>query len=167
MKSQGVYTEVEDNNQPCVSTWWAISKKLVEGKPITKVRLCIRGFEEIQNFQTDSPCCSRIGIWSALSVLTFNKWCLKSADVETVFHQRKKNEREVYIWPPKEANTSKIWMLQKCVYSLADASRYWYLQGKEELFKLGASISPTDLGIFFWTEINTLESILISHSLWW
>ena len=61
-KSQGVYTEVEDNNQPFPSTRWVISKKLVEGMPITRARLCPRGFEEIQDFQTDSPCCCRVGI---------------------------------------------------------------------------------------------------------
>ena len=49
------------------------SKKLVEGKPITKARLCAKGLEKIQDFRTDNPCCSRIGIQSAFSVLTSNK----------------------------------------------------------------------------------------------
>ena len=37
-KSQGLYTEVDDNNQPCVSTRWVITKKLIEGKPVIKTR---------------------------------------------------------------------------------------------------------------------------------
>ena len=53
-RCQGVYIELEDNNQTCVSTRWIISKKSVEGKQITKARLCDRGFEEIQDLQTDS-----------------------------------------------------------------------------------------------------------------
>ena len=58
------------------------------------------------------------------------------------------SEREVYIRPAKEANTDKIWRLQKCVYDLADASRYWYLPVKKESFRLDANISSTDPQIF-------------------
>ena len=117
-------------------------------------RLFSRGFEEIQDFRTDSPCCSRIGIQSTLSVLTSNKWCFKSVGSKTAFLEGKKIEREVYIRAPKEANTNRIWRLQKCVQSLANARGYWYLRVKEELFKLGASISSTEPGIFFWKENN-------------
>ena len=46
--------------------------------------------------------------------------------------EKRKMERIVYLHPPKEANTSKVWKLQKCVYGLADASRYWYLRVTEE-----------------------------------
>ena len=76
---------------------------------------------------------------------------------------RKKIEREVHIQAPKEANTNKIWRLQICAHGLADASRYWCLQVKKELFKPGASISSTDPGIFFWKENNTLADTLICH----
>ena len=41
------------------------------------------------------------------------------------------SEREVYIRPAKEANTDKIWRFQKCVYDLADASRYWSFKLKK------------------------------------
>ena len=53
--------------------------------------------------------------------------------MKTAFLQRKKIEREVYIRPLKEAATNKVWKLQKCIYGLGDASRYWYLRVKEEL----------------------------------
>ena len=130
---------------------------------MTKARLCATGFEKIQDSRTDSPCCSITGIRLALSVLTSNKWHLKSGDAKTAFLQGKNIEREVYIRPPKEANTNKIWRLQKCVYGLGDASRYWYLRVKEELLELGASFGSTGPGIFFWKENNTLEGILICH----
>ena len=39
--------------------------------------------------------------------------------------QGKTIERTVFVHPPKEANTNKICKLQKCIYGLADASRYW------------------------------------------
>ena len=53
-----------------------------------------------------------------------NRWEIEDIDVKTVFLQGKQIERTAYLQPPKEANTIKIWKLQKCVYDLTDASRY-------------------------------------------
>ena len=61
-------------------------------------------------------------------------------------------ERTVYVRPPKEANTSEVWKLQKCVYELADATRFWYLKLKEELIKLGVLTSVLDKDIFIWAK---------------
>ena len=58
------YLEEEDSEQPCISVRRVISTKVVDGKNITKTRLCARGFEELQDFPTDSPCCSQIGLRS-------------------------------------------------------------------------------------------------------
>ena len=77
--------------------------------------------------------------------------------------EKRKMERIVNLHPPKEANTSKVWKLQKCVYGLADASRYWYLRVTEELLKLRAKISNIDTGLFYWRENNTLIGILACH----
>ena len=49
-------------------------------------------------------------------------------------------KQEIYICPPKEAATNKVWKLQKCVCGLGDASRYWYLRVKE-LINLGGNMS--------------------------
>ena len=63
----------------------------------------------------------------------------------------------------KEVNTNNIWKLQKCVYGLADASRYWYLRVKEELIKLGANVSPVDPGLLYWKEHYKLVGIFPCH----
>ena len=105
-KSQGIYTEVENNNQTCVSTRWVKSKKSLEGKPITKARLCATGFEEVQDFRTDSPCCSRIGIQLALSVLTLYKWQLKSVDVKILSSKEKRSRvKPIYDYQKKPTPT--------------------------------------------------------------
>ena len=83
--------------------------------------------------------------------------------MKTASLQGRKTERIVYLHPPAEANTSKVWKLQKCVYGLADASRYWYLHVREELLKLGAKISSLDPGLFYWLENNTLIGVLACH----
>ena len=86
---QNVYIEENDIGQSCISTRWVITKKVVDGETITKARYCARGFEGNQEFRTDSPCCTRIGIRTALAVLTTNNWRLKAADVG--FSPRKEN----------------------------------------------------------------------------
>ena len=78
-----------------------------------------------------------------------NRWKVQAIDVKTVFLQCKQIKRTVYLQPPKEANTKKIWKLQKCVYSLADANRYWYLRIKEELKKSGTNVRSVDLSLFY------------------
>ena len=138
-KEQNVYVEEEDSGQPCISVKWVISRKVVDGNNITKVRLCARGFEELQDFASDFPCCSRIGVRSIFVLIASQNWNITSIHVKTAFLQGIKIERIIYLRPPKEANTSKVWKLEKCAYVLADASRYWYLRVREELLKLWAN----------------------------
>ena len=91
-------------------------------------------------------------------LIASNKWKVQAIDVKTVYLQGKHIERTVCLQPLKEAN--KIWKLQKCVYGLADASRYWYLRVKEELIKLGTNESSVDPSLFYWKEHYKLVGIL-------
>ena len=126
LKKQEVYCEEEDTGQSCISVRWVLSSKIKNGENVIKARLCARDLEEIKDFPTDSPCCSQIAVRSIFVLITSNKWKVQANDVKTAFLQGKQIERTVYLQPPKEANANKIWELQKCIYDLADASRYWY-----------------------------------------
>ena len=68
-------------------------------------------------------------------------------------------ERTVYVRSPEKANTI-AWKLQKCLYGLEDASRFWYSKLKEEFVKLGALPSTLDKGIFTWTKEHRAISIV-------
>ena len=85
-----------------------------------------------------------------LCIISSQQWTIKSIDVVTAFLQGKPMEREVYVRPPIEAYTDKIWKLNKCVYGLSDASRHWYLTLREKLISFGAVPSVVDQGIFYW-----------------
>ena len=50
---------------------------------------------------------------------------------------------------PKEASTKKLWKLEKCVYGLNEASRYWYERVKVEFLKVGMEKSNYDDALFF------------------
>ena len=66
-KKQMVYREEEDMGQSSISVRWLLSRKVKNGENIIKARLCARGFEEVKDLPTDSPCCSRIGIQTIYS----------------------------------------------------------------------------------------------------
>ena len=80
------------------------------------------------------------------ALIASNRWETAAIDVKTAFLQSKQIERTVYLRSLKEANPTKIWKLQKCVYGLIDAGRYWYLRVREELIKLGANIRVSSIG---------------------
>ena len=88
-----------------------MKEKVVHEKKIIKARLCARGFEEEQNFRTDSHTCSREGLRLSCCIISPNQWTLNSLDVKTAFLQGKTIERTVFVHPPKGANTNKIWKL--------------------------------------------------------
>ena len=161
-KTNKVYEEVKNTGQACISVRWIVRPKIIDGKLKTKARLCARGFEETCDFRTDSPTCMRESVRIVLCIITSKSWILHSIDYKTAFLQGKPIERDLYIKPPKEANTSMIWKLRKTVYGLADAPRVWYLRLKEELLKLGAKVSTYDQGVFFWHSEAGLEGILVS-----
>ena len=162
-RSMGVYKEIPDDGQDCISLRWVVKDKVDNmGNTFCKARLCVRGFEEEQNFRTDSPTCSREGIRVFFSVTAAKGWKLHSMDVKGAFLQGKEIDREVIIRPPKEAQTNKLWKLVKCAYGLADAPRCWYLRIREELLRLGASPSSLDNGIFLFGE-SELYGIIVLY----
>lgn len=168
-KTMGVYKEVDDIGQDCISLRWVLKEKIDDnGMKTMKARLCVRGFEEEHTFRTDSPTCSREGIRLFLSTTASNGWKIHSIDVKAAFLQGKGLEREVTIRPPKEAETTKLWCLQKCAYGLADAPRCWYLRLREELTNLGAEPSQYDNGIFFFknTEIYGIMILHVDDIMW-
>ena len=80
--------------------------------------------------------------------------------MKTAFLQGKKIKRTVYLRSPREANTKKIWELQKCVHGLADASHYLCLYIREELFRLGGKLSRADPVICYQKENSRLLGLV-------
>ena len=71
--------------------------------------------------------------------------------------------REVYLKPPKEANSTKLWKLNQAVYGLSDAGRHWYDRVKSELLNLDVKVSIIDKALFVYYKENICEGILIVH----
>ena len=156
-----VYVEVEDKGQKCISVRWVITPKMIDGKLDTKARLCARGFEETSDFRTDSPTCMRESVRLAFVIIATMSWTLHSIDYKTAFLQGNAISREVYLKPPPESKTNKLWKLKKTVYGLADAPRVWFLTLREELLKLNVQQSTYDQGLFYWYNGGILEGVMV------
>ena len=67
-----------DSGQECISLRWVLKEKLIDNKKITKARLVARGFQEEQDYRTDSPTCSREGLRLACTIVPSNHWLSNS-----------------------------------------------------------------------------------------
>ena len=164
-KKDKVYTEVEDVGQKCISTRWVCSLKSTPNGIIPKARLVARGFEEFTaNIQKDSPTCAHESLRLIIAITAQRQWELHAMDIKTAFLQGQNMDREVYVAPPKEANSKGIWLLNKCVYGLSDASLYWYKKVKSVMLENGGSMSKLDPTVFYWCDdTNSLEGTFASH----
>ena len=164
-REQNAYEEVPNEGQQTISVRWVIKTKIIDRQYSAKARLCARGFEELQCFQTDSPTCSREGTRITLATIASHKWQLHSLKIKTAFLHREQIQRTFFLLPPKEANNNNLWHLKKCFYGLASTSRDWHLRVKEELTKLNGHICPADQGIFIWHHNNQLIRIITCFSM--
>ena len=123
-QQNNVYTEIPNEGQHVIGSRWIITTKKVDGHDIIKARLVARGFEDdkIQQRQKDSPTCSKESQQLALALTAASQWECKSMDIKTAFLHGKLLEREIFMKPPKEANTQKLRKLGKCIYGLNEAS---------------------------------------------
>ena len=140
------------------------TRKIKGGKVVHKARFVARGFEENnKSLQTDSPTCSKESLRLLLCIISCHSWRLHSLDVKSAFLQGANMEREVFIKPPKEANTTSLWRMLRCPYGLADAGRHWYLRLKDALIQAGMILSKFDQALFLWYLNGKLSGILICH----
>ena len=87
-QNEQVYDEIDDLGQQCIPLRWVMKEKVVNEKKIIKAHLCAKGFEQEQNFRTDSPTCSREGLQLSCCIISSNRSTLNSLDVKTDFLQQ-------------------------------------------------------------------------------
>ena len=164
-KNNKVYNEVDNEGQNLISVRWVITEKIIDGITRMKARLVARGFEEIENhnIRKDSPTCGKENLRLMFLLTSAHEWKVNSMDIRAAFLQGKPIERDVYLKPPKEAHTKKIWKINITVYGLCDAPRAWYLSMMGELIKTGGVRSKYDNAIFYWHQNNVLQGMLSSH----
>ena len=88
---------------------------------------------------------------------------VNSLDIKSAFLQGGRLRRNVYLKPPQEANSNKLWKLNKCVYGLTDASRMWYLRVSEVMTELKLQKITLDEAMYICKKDKTVEGILCIH----
>ena len=162
-REMGVYSEVEDSGQPRISCRWVCSERLKAGKMEPKARLCARGCEDVEDVPTDSPTCERDNVRLILSIAATFNWNINSIDFKSAYLQGEDLDREIILVPPKEAETSKLWKLKKCVYGINDAGKKWYNELRKCLLALGTQVSQLDQAMFYTHTEEELLGVLLLH----
>ena len=154
------YDEVVYNGQELITTRWVVVTKDDE----IRARLVARGFEEQgKEIVSDSPTMLKVSFRAILSIATQNEWKVETIDIKSAFLQGQTLDREVFIKPPKEAETRKVWKLKKCLYGLKDASRNWYENVKISMIELNCEVSKLDPALFIYKENSEVRGFLGAH----
>ena len=160
LKEFNTYKVVEDQGQDRIATTWVLTEKADS----VRARLTCKGFQEEEDFPTDSPTIQKSSIRLLLTLATTKNWRIQTIDIKSAFLQGDKLTREVYVKPPKEAQLkNKLWKLYKCLYGLKDASRQWYLRLKRTLKKHGFQKCKYDGGLFYQIKEGVLQGAVGIH----
>lgn len=154
------YTVVKDEGQDRITTTWVLTDKGTE----KRARLTARGFQEDATFPTDSPTVQKHSMRLLLAIAATEGWDICTTDISSAFLQGSEMDRKVYVKPPREANQAGwLWLLNKCLYGLKDASRKWYLRVLGKLKELGFQVSKYDAGLFYLIKDGILIGIVALH----
>lgn len=160
LQSFDVYEEIDYHDQSCISTRWVVVRK----GNVVKARLVARGFQENEEMRVDSPTVGKSVSRICLTIAASNSWKIKTVDIKSAFLQSDNLERDVFITPPKEAETpGKIWKLKKCLYGLSDASRQFFISLSSELKRLGLEQSKLDHTLYMYFENKVLGGMILTH----
>ena len=160
-KDFDAYEEVDFDNQHVLTTRWVVTEK--EGGK-AKSRLCVRGFQEKEYPQSDSPTAQKESFKIFLAAAANEGFKIKTLDVTSAFLQGYPLERDVYVWPPPECKTEGIvWKLKKSCYGLYDASRRWFMAVKEQLLELKMKSLSGDDALFYLIEDGKLIGMCNLH----
>ena len=98
------FEEVDDKNQPRITSRWVITRKEAHDgmKTRIKARLCMRGFQETANPQSDSSTISAEASKTLLAVSANEGFNLVTLDVTSAFLQGKEFKKALYAELPKE-----------------------------------------------------------------
>ena len=162
-KKNNVYEEVPYGDQQCISSKWVIKPKIVNNEHKIKARLVLKGYEEEDCLRTDAPCGMRESVRLLLAITATMKWELRSIDFKTAFLQGDFIEREVFMLPPKEANSENVWKIRKAVYGLNDGPRQWYVRLRNTIVGTGCVMNSLDPGLFTLHIDSELCGLLVAY----
>lgn len=117
---------------------------------------------KIEIIRSESPTCSTLNLRVVTALAASKRWKINLLDIQSAYLQGQEHDRNVFLKPPPEANTDKIWQLIKCVYGLIETARMWYLCISRELISLQMRKRRYDEAIFSTIE-GYLHGVMSDH----
>ena len=115
-----------------------------------KARHVMQGFSEkgAEYLPSTTPQVAKDSVIMTLQILCSLGWTIGNLDFTQAFHSGSAIQRELYAEPPKEGlpgtTPRQLLMLKKTCYGLTDGPWAWYQHLKEELFRMGYTLSSLD-----------------------
>ena len=160
LQAFNTYKVVKDEGQQRITTTWVLTEKGTE----IRARLTARGFQEEGEFPTDSPTVQKHSLKVLLAIAATAGWSIRTTDITSAFLQGSQMDREVFVKPPKEVEQQGfLWLLNKCLYGLKDASRKWYLRVVAKLKQMEFKTCCYDSGLFYLIKDDILIGIIALH----
>jgi len=150
-----VYEDVDQPvNRKVVGSKWVFRIKWGPNGKIQKykARLVVKGFTQVKGVDFDEtfvPIMKFSSLRMILAIAAKHDFKVHQMDVKAAYLNGILNE-EIYLEPPTgfKPLDSKVWRLQKSIYSTHQGGRVWYEHIKEEFEALGFVQSDTDHSVF-------------------
>ena len=124
--------------------------------------MCVRGDLENgkENIRSDSPTAAKESLKMALTIAANEGFKIQSIDIKSAFLQGCMLERDVFVKPPKEADSEgKLWKLLQGAYGISDGGRLF----AAELSELGMHKIHSDEAFFTYNKNGKLHGLIVSH----
>merc|ERR1712101_34810 len=159
------YEEVKDEGQETMGSRWVITEKQHDGqKQDFLSRLVAKGFQELDQPQSDSPTAAKESFKLIIALSANYNFKIVSVDIRAAFLQAKTLDREAYVKPPKDQEKEGIiWKLLKPLFGLDDASRKVYLKVRETLRNFNLNTLPGDDAVYFQHINGNLIGMILSN----
>jgi len=138
--------------------WVYHTKVEADGSTRYKVRLVVRGFEQVEHGETFAPVARLTTVRMLLAVSTLKNWQVHHMDVTTAFLNPSIGDEIVYIRPPEgfewldpaldSQAGSKVLRLRKALYELKEAPRLWVRDIDAYLHSIGFKSSMSDSNLY-------------------
>merc|ERR1711867_5586 len=166
LKTYETFEEFMDEGQETIGSRWIITEKQKHDgqKQDYKAILVAKGFQEIDQPQSDSPTAAEESFKLLMALAANQNFKIVSMDRRAAFLQAKKLDREVFVRPPDDIKKEGVvWKLLKPLYGLDDASRKFYLKVKETLQELRLKTLPGDDAFYYKHKNGKLMGLILSH----
>jgi len=144
--------------KPIGCKWVFKSKRNPDGSTRCKVRLVIRGFEQVAGIdfkETYAPVSKLATLRFLLSLAATNKWSIDHMDVVTAFLNPAIDNDNVYMsmppgieWLDSRLQRTSTVRLLKALYGLKQAPRLWYQDINHFLLSIGFNQSKADPNLY-------------------